>query len=596
MRYLQRWPRWRLYGILTAVVVLTLFILACGEGDETPTATTPPQATATPTATATATLRPTATPTATVAAPTRGGRLRFVLQTETIESVLSWKGNAAAVGFQARPFAEDLVQSDRATGQGIPDGLTTAWVMAPDALSWTYTLREDVPFHFGFGEFTARDVVQSLVFLINPEALSTQGNLYKGLLGETDAEFVGNMDTPDDHTITFNFLKPGLGFLDITRNLDGNTYIYSKAQFDQEGEEGMEAYIETGLRIAGTGSWKFVNQRIKGGLLYEATDNHYRQTPEFDELEFIWVDEPATRLAMLLNNEVDMALITRDQQPQAIAAGMEVVNAQLGGVGQYVLWYNFDDDEYSDGTRGTDPPYSNPLFDIRVREAIAHAIDEEALMIAMVGEFNPQWLHSAQPGTEGFQQRFIDEYEAKYGFDPDKSRQLLADAGFAPDEVKLDFWSHPSTNPENILAAEIIAPMLQAVGIDATPDVGEKSRWVTGLLAKTLHGIVVSNSQSQLPNDTTVNIFYFTAGCCQTWRDLEVDQLLLDYQASIDPVEREQIMSQILGIRYDFYANKAIGIVPLQIVVNPAVVAEYIFPGIITSKWVYTEFIKYGGG
>ena len=509
---------------------------------------------------------------------------------------MSWKGNAAAVGFQARPFVEDLVQSHRATGQPDNSGLTTSWVMAPDALSWTYTLREDVPFHFGFGEFTARDVIESLLRLTNPEALSTQGNVYKALLGETDSEFMSNIDTPDDHTITFNFLAPGLGFLDITRNLDGNTYIYSKDQIDQEGVDGMEAYIATGLRIAGTGAWEFVEQNIQQNIRYDATDNHYRKTPEFEELEFIWVDEPATRLAMLLNNETDMALITRDQQPQAIAGGMEVVNAQLGGVGQVLYWYNWTDVEYPDGDRGLNPPYSNPLLDIRVREAMVRAIDEEALMIAMVGEFNPQYVHSAQPGTEGFRQRFMDEWEVKYGFDPAKASQLLADAGFAPGEVEFDCISTSHTNPENELACLIMKPMFESVGFTVNIVARERTVNTQILLAKEQHGELISWSQSQLPNDQITNIFYFTAGCCQIWRDAEIDQIFPQYNASIDPVERDEIMSQILGIRYDNYSGKPIGIVPLQIVVNPAVVAEYIFPGIITSKWVYMEYIPFGGG
>ena len=76
-----------------------------------------------------------------------------------VETVLSWRGNPAAVGLQARPFVEDLVQTHRSTGEGVSDGLSIDWDMDPSGLSWTYTLRENVPFHYGFGEFTAKDVV-----------------------------------------------------------------------------------------------------------------------------------------------------------------------------------------------------------------------------------------------------------------------------------------------------------------------------------------------------------------------------------------------------------------------------------------------------
>ena len=593
MKYLQWWPRWRLYGILTAAVVLTLFILACGDGDETPTATTGPQATATPTATPV----PTATPTATVVVPTRGGRLKFAHIPGAFESVLSWKANPGAAGLQARPFAEDLVQTDQITGEPSTAGLTTNWVMASDGMTWTYTLREGVPFHFGFGEFTARDVIQSLVFLIQPAGLSTQGNLYKDLLGETEDLLRQNVVAPDDHTVVFNTLRPSVGLLTMTRNLDGSTYIYSAAQFEQEGFEGFEGYIDSGLKIAGTGSWEYVEQKIQQGILYEATDNHYRRTPEFEELEFIWIDETATRLAMLLNNEADIAVLGRDQFPQAINAGMEVVNSHGGGIGQVVFFYNWDD-EFPEGTRGLNPPpggFSNPLFDIRVREAIIHAMDEEAYMTALFGgRGTPQYLHSFAPGTEGFNQRWIDEWDEKYGFDPDKSRALMAQAG-NPD-VNVTLWSNEHENPENALAGEVLGPMLEAVGIDVTISTLERPAFVSELVGKTLHGWLGSWSQSQLPNDQMINIFYFTPGCCQIWRDAEIDQLFAQYQSSVDLVERETLMRQMGDIRYDFYASKAMGIIPLQVVINPGVVASYDIPGNITSKYTYFEYVTWAGG
>jgi len=582
----------RLFSILIATMVVTLFIFACG-GDSKPVAddTAEPGATAAPTADP--------EPEPTVAAPTRGGRLKFTSPAGGggIESVLSWKGNAAAVGLQARPFAEDLVQSDNSTGAASNLGLTTNWSMAADGLSWTYTLKEDVPFHFGYGEFTAKDVVHSILRLTNPEALSTQGNLYKGVLGETDAEITENIDIVNDHEITFNFLAPGLGFLDWTRNLDGNTYIYSKDQYDEVGQEYMEAYVDNRLRIAGTGPFEFIEQNIQENVLYEAVAEHHRQTPDFDELEFIWVAESTTRLAMLLTGQADIALIDRDQYPTARAGGMEIVSCTRCGVGQYFLWYNWDDENYPEGTRGLEPPYDNPLLDHRVRQAIVKAIDEDALQIAMFGEpVGAQYVHSAQPGTLGFQQRFIDEWDEKYGYDPARSIELLAEAGYGPGDVKFLVVSTTHTNPENQYFGELAKPMFAEVGIDVEIEHWERSEWVSGLLAKTLHSTMVSSSQSQLANDTMTNIFYNTAGCCQIWRDAEIDNDLFPrYNDSIDPIEREELMGQILGIRYDYFANKTYGIVPLQAAINPSVVSEYVFPGTITAKWVYMEYIPWAG-
>src|SRR4030095_11550338 len=61
---------------------------------------------------------------------------------------------------QYDPFLETLLEVDPKTGEYTPS-LAEKWAASPDFKEWTFILRKGVPFHYGYGQFTARDVVHS---------------------------------------------------------------------------------------------------------------------------------------------------------------------------------------------------------------------------------------------------------------------------------------------------------------------------------------------------------------------------------------------------------------------------------------------------
>jgi len=146
---------------------------------------------------ATATLTP--PPTSTIE------RLKFATTAPWIEVVLSWKGGSFATNLIVRNFAEPLVDTDHRTGTLVP-GLATSWEMTtPDAKTWTFKLREGVPFHFGWGELTAKDVVHTISQIV-AEGIATDSGIFKTLFGRTEEEVRRSVQTPDDYTIVFKLL------------------------------------------------------------------------------------------------------------------------------------------------------------------------------------------------------------------------------------------------------------------------------------------------------------------------------------------------------------------------------------------------------
>ena len=155
------------------------------------------------------------------------------------------------------PALEGLVAQDPVTGDYTGDGLAVSWEHNPDFSEWTFKLREGVEFHYGYGEFTAADVIHSYMLHTGEDAVVPGIAQLRG----------ARVEAVDDHTVRFVYDSPRVEKLFLH---GGRTVmkIYSKKQFDAEGLEGYDE------RIAGTGHYRFVS-RSPGRVLYERVENHY---------------------------------------------------------------------------------------------------------------------------------------------------------------------------------------------------------------------------------------------------------------------------------------------------------------------------------
>src|SRR5262245_7940731 len=99
---------------------------------------------------------------------------------------------------QFDPFLETLLDVDPKTGAYIPR-LAEKWEASPDMKEWTFYLRKGVPFHFGYGEFTARDVVHSHSLMLRPEATATLSGFWRT---------VEEIKVVNDHQVVFRMKQP----------------------------------------------------------------------------------------------------------------------------------------------------------------------------------------------------------------------------------------------------------------------------------------------------------------------------------------------------------------------------------------------------
>ena len=465
---MRRLPRNPQIIALFVVPVLLALLVACGGTAQTEEPTTGQSAaeqtvpTAIPVATAVATV-PADTPTTATEQPT--GTLS-VGQKElgpfTGHPRLAVNPQIFVQG--TAPVGESLltVNSDLE-----PVGmLAKSWEVSEDALTWTFYLNEGVQFHKGYGELTADDVIWSFDEFANSSIHPRASNI-RGVWSSPD----GYVRAVDKYTVEVNTGTPWseVPINEMLTSPGGSaTWIASKKQTDEIGAE------EANGQIAATGSWDLVEFRTGEFWRMEAVLDHWRKTPHFAELIFREIPEESSRIAGFQTGNLDTTLIAFDSLPLIGGVeGAEIMRLPGGGeaaltfYGQYYIGIGTEDQQ-----PGYDPdlPWVSADPDItsaewarasKVRNALSIAIDRQGIVDTLLhglgtpavlwdfGLYEESWLPA----------------EMRWEYNPERARELLAEAGYA-DGFNITLTPALRGAPVEVEACEAIATMWSEIGLD----------------------------------------------------------------------------------------------------------------------------------
>jgi ABC-type transport system substrate-binding protein len=492
-----------------------------------------------------------------------------------------------------RPALEYLIGIDRNTGDYIPQ-LAEKWDMAPDGKSWTITLRKGVKFHENWGEFTARDVRHSIFLITQPESVQTDGGLWRTLMGiaktdsiEEAAKKVEQMvQIVDDHTVVIHTKLVAPELMD-NMSANNDLVMESKARWDAGGKD---LY---GQKVVGTGPFEFVERKVGSHVLYKRVENHWRQTPEYKELEFRWVPEDVTRLATLLSGEVHISDVPRALQKEAAAKGMKTVSGKRIAIAHEWLFggmYFATPDKLDT---------KQPFVDKRVRQAMNMAIDRKALADNILGgKAQPMYVTRFHPhiGATLWSGVWNDDWEKRfpelYGYNPAQAKKLLADAGYKNGfEFTVYLYTLPGM-PELVDIGQALALDWEAIGLKPKlveidfPRVREQYR------TKAIHGAVwpLRGSDSFLNNMRIFN--KAKDSVVYAYEHPFIEERLTALGQVVDRQERARLLREIADHKFTEFADIPLFWLYAEAGVNPKFIAEYIFPGSITGFFTHLEYIK----
>jgi ABC-type transport system substrate-binding protein len=524
---------------------------------------------------------PTPAPTPTTAPPPVGElKVNRVIAAMPVlqETNRIWEGPWSLLQ-QHVPFADTLLRNDPTTGAAGP-GLAESWEFSDDFTEWSFKLREGVQFHFGNGEFTSADVIWMHSLLSSDDSVSTMSPVWRRTAISPTATANGN------YGVTFTFQDPYLDGLRLFSRTAGDLYILSQAQFDAEGLDAIDD------RPAGTGHYRYLERRSGLGVSYEQADTQHWDgaTPDFPEFELKFITEDATRMAVLLAGDAQIANLSRDLQAEAQNRGMRVISSQQPTIqtvsfmlGQYFLT---GDESYRP---------DQPVGDVRVREAINRAINRANIMeFIYKGSATPVYVYGWTPGHEGWDPRFEAEFEANYGFDPERARQLLAEAGYGEGDIEFTFPTmNFSGNPELSQIAEAIQQDLDKVGITINLQEMEYTALRPDLVAKQAWDKMWMSRN--LPIRTTqeaVRVFYADEGVTHAAMYDELEALYNELKSTIDLAAREEIARKMGNFAFDNYISIPIAQIFYELTVDPEIVEEYIFSGQTPTSLDHVHLIK----
>ncbi len=472
---------------------------------------------------------------------------------------------------QYDPFLETLLDVDPKTGEFTPR-LAEKWEASPDLKEWTFYLRKGVQFHYGFGEFTARDVVHAHSFMLRPEATAGTAPLWR------EAEEV---KVVNDYQVVFRMKRP-MSIIPYITSRASELRIVSKAQWDKEGLEGFEK------RPAGTGSYRYVGRKTGISVEYARVDNHWGEKPDFKELEIRIVPEETTRLALLLSGEAHIVDLPRELQKEALGRGMKVFSSSFP-----VDWMTvyFGGQYYMPG----DPKFqaSVPWTNKKVRQALNMAVNrQEILKTIFAGEGTLAYVSGWLPISEGWNPEWEKKFEQQYGYNPAKAKELLKEAGYpAGMKLKLLAFTNPGES-EGPQVADALGIYFKEVGIEVETEVIDWARLRDMFRNKNIQCCLWPNIISWRPVEEWIRGAYSSKATGHIFEDEFLEKNYLTLTQAVNPEERNRLARAIGDHLFEEFAD-----IPLiwfynEVVVNPKVVADWKYPGIGAGRSTHFHLLK----
>ena len=506
-----------------------------------------------------------------------------------------------------RPMWENLTTIDPKTGvTEIYPQLARDWEISADAREYTFYLQEGIPFHFGFGEFTVQDVILTIDQQASDPLAGCKAALTKFMGAASMTEMIanGDMDVIDDYTFKMRLASPQVDVASWWFNIlvIPCAAVRSSAQHAAEGD----AMFETGP--AGTGAYQFVSRTLKETAVFEAVPyDHWRVNPEFKNLKLTSAPEDLTRLAMLLTGEANMVDVPKVLHQQAIDGGMEVIESPFPSVGLTILplgqYYVSEVNWNPDAEPWAAPGETGNL----VREALNRAINREQIINELFkGRGEPMYNTIYHNSLEGWNPRWEEEFDTKYGYDLELAKQLLDQAGFPGDNGQNRFSMEVYQSslpglPETIEVAQTVAQSFQDIGIDAKLVEVEFARALDAFRDRHDAHFILPVRQTLRQMNANMRIYYYTG---PTNPDLGIpkggvaylESPLYDetYEALLEETdldERHRLAQRMGDDIYDTYRTIPIVNIRATLVINPDEVSEYTF-GSLTGVFGHLEYVK----
>jgi peptide/nickel transport system substrate-binding protein len=347
-----------------------------------------------------------------------------VAQLYNPEDMSPWNFTALATVDIWAHFMEPLTVFDR---QGNLHGVVAeSWQMVSPT-EWVVKIRRGLRFHDPkYGELTADDVKYTL------DRAVQQGEVLRRLLPKTVQE--GSVEVTDKYTVRWKLGAPGTGSLPNYMSL---VHVTSKAYVEGEGKETFKR------RPMGTGPYRFVEWQTNQRVVGEVFPNYWGAKPGFARVVWRILPDALTAKNALLAGEIDLYQFVPPEAIPEVQRNPKTRVVETLSARMLFMVIN-----------ASEPPLDNKL----VRQALNHAIDRKALVEQL---YRGRAVALRAPMQETIPE--LNRNLAGYAYDPQKARELLKQAGYQGQPIKVNTPTGRYTLDKEL--GEAVAGMLEKVGV-----------------------------------------------------------------------------------------------------------------------------------
>ena len=421
--------------------------------------------------------------------------------TQDLDSLDPHKAVAAGTDEVLFNVFEGLVKPS-ADGALVP-AVAKDYTIAPDGMSYTFTLRENVKFHNG-NVVTADDVVYSI-------------ERCAGLLDDQDPEVVvesalsviSAVEKVGEDTVVIKLSEPNtelLGFL--------TCFIIPKDYTEQESAP------------VGTGPFKFVSYTPLTNFVVERFEDYYGEKPYLEKVTFKICASNDAAFLELMSGGIDIFPYLTDEQASQLPGDYNLEEGSTNVVQAMFLNNAFE-----------------PFADLKVRQALCYAVDKEELLDIVAGGRGHIIGSNMFPNFGVYYETSLENY---YTYQPEKAKELLKEAGYDESNPLTFTVKVPSNYDIHVATAQVLTEQYKEIGVQADIQLIEWSAWLTDVYrAREYEATIVALDSALAPSDVLKRYTSTAKNNFVNYENATFDDLFTRALASVDENEKVALYKEI---------------------------------------------------
>lgn len=349
----------------------------------------------------------------------------------------------------ARQVYDQLVLFAHGSTATVP-GLAESWDVSEDGKTYTFNLRQGVKFQTTdfftpTRDFNADDVIFTFDRQGNPDNPyhEVSGGTWEYYNAMSMPDLIESIEKVDDYTVVFHLTRPEAPMIANLAMQFGS--IMSREYADALLEAGTPEMLNQ--QPVGTGPFKFVAYQKDAVIRYQAHADYWRGAADIQNLIFAITPDASVRYQKLRAGECHVMPYPNPADLEAMGSDDSITLLSQEGLNVGYLAYN---------------TMVAPFDDAHVRKALNHAINKQAILDVVFQGAGRAATNPIPPTMWSYNTEIQDD-----AYDPETSRQMLADAGI--EDLSMKVWAMPVQRPYNPNArrmAELIQQDFAEVGVD----------------------------------------------------------------------------------------------------------------------------------